>query len=258
MRPWIIAFSALLVAAVAAACGDDGTNDETKRQEVEQLARDLVATGPEDVDFFLRHMTDRVLDEFFGYSREACRQNAADCVGEGSAVNAVSNTQVSGGSARTDVDIADFGRVRVTFVLDDGVWKVDKIEPVPRSIPDGLAKVNLTLDDFSFAFDSAAVSGGNFAFVIDNAGTQPHEVIVTKVPEGFDVEAALQSESEPQGVTDVAFAGPFVSGSDGTLVFDQDLQAGEYVMLCFLPDRNDPQRTPHALKGMWAKFTVGG
>jgi hypothetical protein len=257
MRPWIGLVVAIGLAAALAACGDGG-NDEAKRKEVEELARQLPAASAADVDFFLEHMTDRVLEEFFGYTRRDCREQAAECVGEGSTVNGVSNTEVLGDSARTDIDIADFGQVRVTFVLDDGVWKVDKIEPVPRAIPEGVDKVELTLDDFSFAFDGDAVSAGHFAFVIDNAGKQPHEVIVTKVPEGFDVEAALQSESEPPGVSDVAFAGPFTSGSDGTLVFDQDLEPGEYVLLCFLPDRNDPQRTPHAMKGMWAKFTVGG
>ncbi len=258
MKAWTIVILASLLAVGAAACSDDGKSDETKRQEVEQLARQLPATGPEDVDFFLEHMTDRVLEEFFGYTRDACRQQAADCVGEAGTVERVSNTTVSGDSATTDITIADFGELHVTFVLEDGTWKVDRIEGVPRSIPEGVDHVDLTLDEFSFAFDAAETSGGHFAFVVHNSGEQTHEAIIIKVPEGFDVEAALASDSEPAGVTDVAFGGPFAPGSDSAIVFDRDLQPGEYVLLCFVADRNDPERTPHAMKGMWAKFTVGG
>lgn len=258
MKAWTIVLLASLLAVGAAACGDDGTSDETKRQQIEELARQLPAAGPEDVDFFLEHMTDRVLEEFFGYTRDACREQAAECIGDGRTVERVSNTTVSGDSGTTDITIADFGELRVTFVLDEGIWKVDRIEGVPPSIPEGVGRVDLTLDEFSFSFDAAETSGGRFAFVVHNGGEQTHEAIIIKVPQGFDVEAALASDSEPAGVTDVAFGGPFPPGSDSAIVFDGDLQPGEYVLVCFVPDRDDPERTPHAMKGMWAKFMVGG
>jgi len=261
----LVIATALVVAlaGLAAACGGDGEGSEEDRAEVEQTIRDLAAYGAEDIDAFLEQVTDNVLDDFFGFSREECRQNAADCVGEPSEVTAIKDLKVSGDEAEAELTFTgeeegeSFDeKFRVLLIKEEGVWKLDGFAGANEEIPEGVDVVDLELNEFSFEFDTQKTRGGGFAFSIKNSGDQAHEVVLVKVPEDLDIEAALESEDQPEGVEDIASNGPFPPGDEGTLVFDEPLEPGRYVLLCFLPDSEDPEGTQHANKGMWAEFTV--
>jgi len=45
-------------------------------------------------------------------------------------------------------------------------------------------------------------------------------------------------------------------GEENKLVFTGELGPGRYLMVCFLPDANDPEMTPHAFKGMASVFRI--
>ena len=263
LRYWRIAVTLALaltgLSTVALACGGGGEGSAEDRQEVEDTVRTLAGYGAEDVDAFLEGVTDNVLENFFGFTREECKDNAQQCVVDPSESPSLANTKVSGDTATTEGTFS-FDGDEETFLLSlvrvDGKWKLDALKNVPKEIPGGVKKVDLELNEFAFGFNASETTDGNFAFVAKNIGKQNHQVVVFKVLEGVDLKEALQSEEEVPGFAEIAFAGPFPPDDEGTVVFDQPLQPGRYGLACFIADREDPDRTPHAFKGMIAEFTI--
>jgi len=255
-----VALAALLV--IGAACGDDNGDsdgDDTDAvAEIEMVVTQLVEADPvEEADFYLTHVTDRVLEETFETTREECEADILECFGEPGMVESIENTTVDGESATTDIH-ADFGSFTATLVLEDDTWKVDVLEEIPVSveIPDGVPVVDLALSEYAFTFDETAIpDDGNFAFQASNIGGDEHEVAVVKVPEDLDIEAAVQSDEEPEGVVDIAFAGPLAPGTESGVVFESPLEPGRYAMVCFI---TDAEGIPHAANGMWSEFTIPG
>jgi len=70
---------------------------------------------------------------------------------------------------------------------------------------------------------------------------------------------AQSAEGEtPAGVEEIVAFGAYEPGETANVVFAEPLQPGRYGVFCFFPDVNDPEHTPHALKGMFAEFTIPG
>ena len=143
--------------------------------------------------------------------------------------------------------------VRATLLLDDGVWKIDEEKFTSPDLPDGVTTVHLDAKEFAFEFDPSLITSGNIAFEMANTGAQQHQIVIEQVPKDFDVEAALMSEDEPEGTTHIGSTPPQEPGDTRDIVFTDELPAGRYVMLCFMPDTDG---TPHALLGMWSEFTI--
>lgn len=249
------------ISAFAVACDGGGGGSAADRQEVEDTVRTLAGYSGEDVDAFLELVTDNVLENFFGFTREECRDNAQDCVGDPSESASLANTKVSGDTATTEGTFS-FDGDEETFLLslvrEDGVWKLDGLRDAPREIPESVKKVDLELNEFAFGFKASEITDGNLAFAAKNVGEQSHQVLVLKVPADLDIQEFIQSESEEEveGIEDIAFTLPFPPGDEQNVVFDQPLAAGRYALFCFVPDKDDPEKTPHALKGMTAEFTI--
>lgn len=260
--PVILAIALTVLAGVALACGGGGGGSAEDKQAVEQTVRDVAGYGAGDVDAFLERVTDNFLESFAGFTREECRDNAQDCVGDPSEVASLENTKVSGDTATTEGTFnggEEGGEETflISFVRVDGEWKVDGLGNVPQEIPGGVKKVNLELNEFAFGFNASEITDGNFAFAAKNVGKQNHQVGVLKVPADADIQELIQSEEEEiPGVEDIAFTLPFPPGDEVNVVFDQPLEPGRYALLCFVPDSEDPEGTPHALKGMTAEFTI--
>jgi hypothetical protein len=66
---------------------------------------------------------------------------------------------------------------------------------------------------------------------------------------------ALQSQGEPEGIEFQGFS-QARSGDSYNMVLLNDLAAGHYAFVCFFPDTDDPEMTPHAFKGMVSEFDV--
>jgi len=264
LRYWRIAVTLALaltaLSTVALACGG-GEGSAEDREEVEDTVRTLAGYGAEDVDAFLEGVTDNVLENFFGFTREECKDNAQDCVGDPSESTSLAKTKVSGDTATTEGTFS-FEGDEETFLLSlvrvDGKWKLDGLKNVPQEIPGGVKKVDLELNEFAFGFNASEITDGNFAFVAKNIGKQNHQVGVLKIPADLDIQEFIQSEEEEEieGIEDIAFTLPFPPGDEANVVFDQPLEPGRYALLCFVPDKDDPEKTPHALKGMYRDFTV--
>jgi len=118
--------------------------------------------------------------------------------------------------------------------------------------------VTVDLVDFNFAIP-AEISAGPKVWQINNKGEQWHEMAIVKLSEGTtvdDVLATIQSGEEPAGpppFEDVAFWSPNSPGETGYVTWN--LPAGEYTVLCFLPDLAG-DFSPHAAHGMVAQLTV--
>lgn len=120
------------------------------------------------------------------------------------------------------------------------------------------ADVPVELVDFNFGIPSE-IKAGPQLWQISNKGEQWHEMLIVKLNEGVtldDVMAMVMSEDETSGpppFEEVAMWSPLGPGSTAWVTWD--LPAGEYTVLCFLPDlKGDFQ--PHAAHGMVANLTV--
>lgn len=266
MRYWriavILALALTVLSAVALACGGGGEGSAEDREEVEQRAKELASYGAEDVDAFLERVTDNFLESFAGFTREECKENAQDCVGDPSESTSLANTKVSGDTATTEGTFSSGGeeggeeKFLLSLVREDGAWKLDELRSAPQEIPEGVKEIDLELQEFAFGFNASEITDGNFAFVAKNVGEQNHQVGVLRVPADLDIKELIQSEEEVEGVEDIAFTLPFPPGEEQNVVFDEPLEPGRYALLCFVPDSEDPEGTPHAAKGMIAEFTI--
>jgi hypothetical protein len=242
--------------------GDEGGANDAARNEVEQSIRSAVdAYERQDVNTFLSFWTDTALEEQFNASREEIRAAGGDFLGgPPQTIRSFSDTEVRGDSARTRVEWAiaqSITREEFDLLRQDGTWRINSVEPLAVSIPDGVDKIDVDLDEFSFEFDVSEIQNGNIAFSADNIGEQAHELVLVSVPPDFTIQQLLQvtSGGMPEGVEFVGFT-MLGSGEDGNLVFQEPLVPGKYMMVCFLPDEADPEQAPHAVKGMISEFSI--
>lgn len=116
------------------------------------------------------------------------------------------------------------------------------------------ADAHMILDSYSFRL-MGELTAGRRVIRVENVAEEPHEVFLARVPAGRtgqDVLQWLQKKSGPP---------PFIPAG-GTLMLSRgrnayvtaDLVAGEYVLMCFVPDTSDGK--PHTAHGMVRVITV--
>lgn len=169
---------------------------------------------------------------------------------------------LGGGSNTTDgrliVDLKPGQHVIVDFPEDGppAVYPFTAGDPSGAEAPE--ADIVVDLVDFNFAIPSEIESGPK-VWQINNKGEQWHEMGIVKLSEGMtidDVLAMLSSEEPPDGpppFEEVAFWAPNDPGETGYVTWD--LPAGEYTVLCFLPDIAGDM-SAHAAHGMYSTLTV--
>jgi hypothetical protein len=173
------------------------------------------------------------------------------------------NIQVSDDTISIDVDLntddALTTPTRLLFTNVDGEWRISGSEAAPIDIPAGVTAVDVTTQEMAFVFDDSQITDGNIAFAVNNAGEQPHQLVLAKIPEDADIQELLQSQETPEGVVEIAAGGPWNPGDGSNLVFADPLESGRYVMVCFIGNTDPqfgPEGTPHAFLGMVSEFTV--
>lgn len=251
-----VAAVAVATSVLLAGCGDDdGGASAEEIQAVEDVVTRVYESSADDADFLFEHVTDNLLETVYFASREECQANAAECIGDPSTVEIISGTTIDGDAATTNV-VSDFGLSEVGLVRADGVWMVDSLQAGSDEVPEGAASIDLTVAEFAFVFDDAEIpADGNFAFHVSNQGVQAHEVVAISVPEGAELENAIESvatEEEPP----VAFKVYIQPGQEVDMALDAPLEPGHYALVCFLPDTSDPEFTAHFEKGMVKEFNV--
>jgi len=266
-RLWaIFALAVLLAAAVLGGACKSGDNSKDKKAAEDAVRAAVAAYTNKDVDGFVAAFTDKGLAELFGVSEEELADFKAqlpEFIGEDPpVVRGFSNTKVSGDTATTVGNFEGGGALdndRFTLMRDGTDWVVDGFEgfAVSPDIPGGYKTVDLQVNEFAFGFIKDEVSTGKIAFKVKNVGKQTHEVPLIKVPEGFDLDAAIQSP-DGSGFDTAEIVGriEIKPGAEYNMVLLNDLEPGNYALVCFFPDTEDPEQTPHALKGMKAEFEL--
>lgn len=121
---------------------------------------------------------------------------------------------------------------------------------------DGAEVIPVTGVDFEFRGVPESVSAGPLAFEFTNDGDAIHEAVLFALDGKTvddviaDATAAFEADEEDLGELGFAFAPP---GGDARYI-NADLEAGEYVLICFIPG---PEGKAHHELGMQQTFTVG-
>lgn len=128
----------------------------------------------------------------------------------------------------------------------------------------GFGNASVTAVDFAFDADLDELETGQTMFEFNNDGAELHEMVLIRInddtTETVEQLLELPEEDAEQKTTfmGVAFAEP---GGESTMF--ADLEAGRYVVLCFIPtgttsfeDIETADGPPHFTRGMVKEFTV--
>ena len=135
---------------------------------------------------------------------------------------------------------------------------VAPLEVVPRTsqahMPEPKADGTVKLLDFSFVLQSE-IKAGKQVWQVVNEGQQPHEIALIKLAEGKTMADATAFMQSPHGALPFELVGGFQAiapGKSGWL--DLDLQPGNYVAMCHVPDPASGKT--HLEMGMIMPFSV--
>lgn len=137
-----------------------------------------------------------------------------------------------------------------------GMQAVMEVTPATQSaLEEPTADVTMTLVDFGFEL-SGPVKAGNRIIRVENAGPQPHEVVLARMEPGRTVADLLAwEEAGAQGKGPGEWAGGVVALEPGSHAwFSVSLTPGKYILICFVPDAGDGK--PHHAHGMSREFEV--
>jgi hypothetical protein len=137
----------------------------------------------------------------------------------------------------------------------------------PAAGAEPAADVTVTMFEYDFAVEGT-LTPGSHVFAVTNVGAQPHEMFMLRAPGPVTEEQVAQVlDMEMTGATPAADADlpnpeeffpaaamtPLSMGKTGWIPVN--LEAGTYIMLCFVPDIESGM--PHAYHGMYQVITVG-
>jgi hypothetical protein len=176
------------------------------------------------------------------------------------------------------VNVVDPGaRTRATLMIEPGdyaiVCLVDTPDHVPHfmkgmikaltvtpsdtpSAPPPAADLTVTMADYSFTL-SQAPTAGHHVFRVTNKGPQDHEMGVIRLAPGKTVDDILKWGAGPTDggpIPGTTLGGVPETKPGQTEYVPLDLTPGNYVLICFVPDKNDGK--PHVTHGMVSTFTV--
>jgi hypothetical protein len=125
--------------------------------------------------------------------------------------------------------------------------------------------VEVELDDFQIVLPESIPAGPSI-WQVSNVGEQPHEVYLATSPGRIAPEDVMTLATLPEDATpppglpgldqfvDVGFVAPISAGQ--TVLIEMNLPAGDYVGLCFMPTKDDPNGLPHVMNGMAVSFST--
>jgi hypothetical protein len=161
--------------------------------------------------------------------------------------------------------------------VDAGQWIVyaeGNQQPVPVTVAETADSVttapvaDTTITEMDFSFGGVdQIAAGPQVLAVTNEGKQPHMFDFFQVPDGTTMEQVQALLATPDNATPAAGGlqeaditlvpgGQVILQSNGTTTWmDVDVQAGTYVLVCFVVD--PATGMPHAMEGMVSLFQVG-
>jgi hypothetical protein len=138
--------------------------------------------------------------------------------------------------------------------MKKGMMKPLTVTPSTASIVEPNADVTVTLTDYTFTLSKPLVAGKQ-TIKVENAATQPHEVVLVQLAPGKTMDDlkkwVFDMKGPPPGKPMGGIPG-FVKGKNA--YFDVDLTPGDYGMICFIPDVKDGKM--HVEHGMVTQFKI--
>ena len=136
---------------------------------------------------------------------------------------------------------------------------------MPGKLAEPKSNATITYRDFSIEMTAAELKSGENIVRIENAGSQPHELLLMRGPDGMtkdQLKGAIEAEMTGTPVagglnpnTDlVPVAGTNDQSAGTTTWVPFNLEPGTYAALCFFSDKNSDM--PHAAMGMYNVFQV--
>jgi uncharacterized cupredoxin-like copper-binding protein len=147
------------------------------------------------------------------------------------------------------------------LVQDGEYWKIDSSDVFTPEFDGDSAVVGINLTESTdaagkktYAIEPNAPSVAQSEVLLFhgiNAGTEDHEIVVFKLPEGADPSGLLDGSIAE---SDVTFVGQIQlsPGEQGDMVLE-GLEPGVYTLACFFPG---PDGVPHIANGMVTQFEV--
>lgn len=118
------------------------------------------------------------------------------------------------------------------------------------------AGLSIKLTDYDFVL-SAPLTAGTHTVRVENAGAQPHEVVITALPPGKTLQdfMAWEKGGEKGPLPTGKWLGGVVGmDAGGHAQFTATFAPGNYLLLCFWPDAKDGK--PHLVHGMAKQISV--
>jgi hypothetical protein len=117
-----------------------------------------------------------------------------------------------------------------------------------------VADVSVTMSDYAWDV-KAPITAGKHVIRLENTASQDHEMFIVKLMPGKTVADFAQWAEKPVGPPPgMPLGGTAAMPKGVTAYVAMEFTAGEYGMLCFIPDAKDGK--PHVAHGMMKQFTV--
>ena len=174
------------------------------------------------------------------------------------------NVVAPGGTVSATVDLDEGEYVFICFIPSpDGVphaakgmltpFQVGPPEGEQVALPEGDTGATVVVKDYGFGFPEDF--DGSADLTVVNEGPQPHELAIYGLGDGVTVADATAYLAAPDGPPPfTSITGVSAMNVEERNLLPVDLEPGEYMVICFLPDVSDG--APHFTKGMAQPLTV--
>jgi hypothetical protein len=143
--------------------------------------------------------------------------------------------------------------------LMKGMIQPFEVTPGGSAAADALPAAGDTIRLVDYTFElSRPLTPGHHTIVVENAGPQPHELVLLRLAPGktlqdFGTWATTGRMKGPPPAVPLGGIGVMDQGGGGE--FSVELTPGEYGLICFVPDAKDGKL--HLMHGMMEQFKVG-
>jgi hypothetical protein len=137
-----------------------------------------------------------------------------------------------------------------------GMVRPFEVIAAPSGAANTLPETDVTIKLVDFDFQSSKpLTAGKQRIMVENAGPQAHEIVLVKLAPGKTIEdfgTWAESMKGPPPAEPVGGVGVLEKGMRGT--FTANLTAGDYGLICFVPDTKDGKM--HLVHGMMKNIKV--